>query len=60
MMTNPTRSNFQELMSGKKDSSVSNVLKDNYDVIYGKWPNKYDEVVLILDKNNEISSTVLY
>ncbi len=60
MMTNPTRSNFQELMSGKKDSSVSNVLKDNYDVIYGKWPNKYDEVVLMLDKNNEISSTVLY
>ena len=60
MMTNPTRSNFQELMSGKKDSSVSNVLKDNYDVVYGKWPNKYDEIVLILDKNNEISSTVLY
>lgn len=27
MMTNPTRSNFQELMSGKKDSSVSKVLK---------------------------------
>lgn len=60
MMTNPTRSNFQELMTGKTNNSVSNVLKDNYDVIYGKWPNEYDEVVLVLDKNNEISSTVLY
>ena len=60
MMTNTTRSNFQELMSGKKDDSVSKVLKDNYDVVYGKWPNEYDEIVLVLDKNNEISSTVLY
>ena len=32
----------------------------NYDVVYGKWPNEYDEIVLVLDKNNEISLTVLY
>ena len=28
--------------------------------MYGEWANSYDEVVLVLDKNNEISSTALY
>ena len=27
---------------------------------YGRWPEKYDEVVLVVDKNNEVSDLVLY
>ena len=31
-----------------------------YDVLYGRWPESYDEVVLIVSENNEISDLVLY
>lgn len=36
------------------------LLNSQYDVIAGKWPEKYNEVVLIIDKNNEISDYTLY
>ncbi len=36
------------------------LLKSQYDVLAGRWPDAYDEVVLVVDKNNELSDTVLY
>lgn len=61
MMTgNMNSSPFTEMLSGKNDELVSNVIKDNYKVVYGDWPKAYDEVVLVLDKNNEVSLTTLY
>ena len=36
------------------------LLKTQYNVIAGKWPTKYNEVVLIVDENNEISDYTLY
>lgn len=36
------------------------LLESQYDVIAGKWPEKYNEVVLIVGKNNEISEYTLY
>jgi putative ABC transport system permease protein len=36
------------------------LLESQYDVIAGKWPENYDELVLIVDKNNEISELSLY
>ena len=37
-----------------------NLLQSQYDVLAGKWPTKYNEVVLIVDKNNEVSDYTLY
>ena len=37
-----------------------NLLQSQYDVLAGKWPTKYNEVVLIVDENNEISDYTLY
>ena len=34
--------------------------QNQYDVIYGSWPQDYNEVVLVVDKNNEISDLTLY
>lgn len=34
--------------------------KKTYDVIEGRWPQKYNEVVLLVDKNNQISDYSLY
>lgn len=51
---------WQEMLPGENGELVNPLLKEQYDVLYGKWPEKYDEVVLIVDKNNEVSDLVLY
>ena len=49
-----------ELLTGKDGKPVNPVLEHQYDVIYGSWPNSYDEIVLVVDKNNEIDDMTLY
>ena len=34
--------------------------KQQYDIVDGRWPEKYNEVVLQVDKNNRISDYTLY
>jgi len=53
-------SNYKELLPGKGENLISQAVIDNYNLLYGQWPQAYDEVVLVLDKNNEISSSVLF
>ena len=36
------------------------LLSEQYDVVAGEWPDSYDEVVLIVDENNEVSDYSLY
>ncbi len=36
------------------------LLKSQYDLLAGNWPSKYNEVMLIVGKNNEISDYTLY
>lgn len=60
MMTQGSSNNFKELLPGTKDDLISKTITDNYDVLYGSWPRKYNELVVALDKNNEISATTLY
>ena len=61
MNTTNTQGNniFTELMSGK-DNKLSDAITGEYELVYGSWPKKYDELVLVLDKNSEVSLTVLY
>ena len=35
------------------------LLEEQYDIVTGSWPNNYNEVVLIVDKNNEISDIAI-
>ena len=53
-------SKFEELLPGTQGSLISPAVTDNYEVLYGNWPKAYNEVVLILDENNEVSTSVLY
>ena len=46
---------FQELLPGQGGSPVSQVTMDNYELAAGAWPSAYDEVLLVLDQNQEIS-----
>ena len=45
---------FSELFNNEE------MLENQYEIVAGNWPQKYNEVVLITDKNNEISDYTLY
>ena len=51
---------WEEMLPGEDGELVSSLVKDEYDVIYGSWPKEYNEVVLVVDANNEISDYCLY
>ena len=51
---------WQEMLPGENGENINPLVKSQYDVLYGHWPEKYDEVVLVVDKNNEVSDLVLY
>ena len=51
---------WQELLPGKNGDPINDLIKSQYDVIYGTLPNSYDEIVLILDENNELDDMSLY
>lgn len=50
---------WQEMLPGD-NGLVSDLVQQQYDVLYGTWPQNYDETVLIVDENNEVSDMVLY
>lgn len=52
--------NFSELMAGADGKGISQVITDSYDVLYGSWPEEYNEVILVLNENNGISAGTLY
>lgn len=63
--TSPMRSmhrtdTFAELLPGSDGKLINAVTASSYDVIHGSWPENYNEVVIVLDRNNEIPTTALY
>ena len=59
-MMGTENSYFDELLPGQGDALISTAVTEHYDLLYGSWPTAYNEIVLILDENNEIPSSVLY
>jgi len=59
MMTS-SRSLWRELLAGDDGKLVNEVIEKQYDIIYGSWPTRYDEIVLFVDENNEIDDMTLY
>ena len=51
---------FKEMLPGEDGSLINETLDKQYDVIYGSWPNSYDEIVLVVDENNEVDDMTLY
>ncbi len=45
---------WQEMLGNKE------LLDSQYDIVAGEWPDSYDEVVIVVDQNNEITDAVLY
>ena len=51
---------WQEMLPGDNGQLVSDLVQKQYDLVYGSWPTEYNEVVLVLDKNNELDDMSLY
>ncbi len=51
---------WQEMLSGENGDPINPLLKKQYDIVYGSWPNDYNEIVLVLDENNELDDMALY
>ena len=51
--------NFTELMAGADGKTVSQVITDSYELLYGVWPEEYDEILLILGEDNTIPAGTL-
>lgn len=61
MLIHAENSGFGELMPDYSDGSlVGEAVKQSYEVVYGNWPDSYDEAVLVLDAQNEINIETLY
>ena len=51
---------FWRELQGGTDSLVADSVRQDYELLYGRWPENYDEVVLIVSPQNEISDLALY
>lgn len=51
---------WQEMLPGKDGELISPLFDEQYELVYGSYPQAYNEIVLIVDENHEISDVVLY
>ncbi len=51
---------WQEMLPGENGQLVSGLVQSQYELVYGTWPDAYNEVVLVLDENNELDDMTLY
>lgn len=51
---------FDQLLPGENGEPVSDLLKEQYEVVNGRWPEKYDEAVVVLTRNNELPDIIVY
>ena len=51
---------WHELITGTNGKLINDVYDKQYELVYGSWPARYDEIVIFVDKNNEIDDLTLY
>ena len=51
---------WEELLPGEDGEYIADQVKNQYDLVYGSWPQNYDEVILFINSNNEVSDLMLY
>ena len=55
-----TRNMWQEALRGTDGELINELLYNQYDLLYGEWPDAYDEIAIVVDKNNELDDLTLY
>lgn len=58
-MSTPGMTLWTQMLPAKDGGLINPLLKDQYD-IQGQWPERYDEIVLVVDQNYELDDMTLY
>ena len=51
---------WEELLPGLDGDPVNDLIRDQYELVHGKWPEQKNEIILVLDRNNELDDLTLY
>ncbi|MCM1133427.1 MAG: ABC transporter ATP-binding protein/permease [Ruminococcus flavefaciens] len=51
---------MEEMLPQEDGTGVNDLIKNQYEVVEGRFPENYDEAVVVLTKNNEIPDFILY
>lgn len=51
---------MEEIMPEEDGTGVHEMIKSQYDLVKGEWPDSYDEVVVVLTEKNEIPDFILF
>ncbi|MBR6546603.1 MAG: FtsX-like permease family protein [Clostridia bacterium] len=51
---------WQEVLAGKDGAYVSELVKEQYELLDGDWPSSMTDVILVVDENNEVNDITLY
>ncbi len=60
MMSNQSMKLWNEMLSAKDGSLISPLLHEQYDVVTGRWPAAFNEIVLVVNENYEVEDMTLY
>ena len=55
-----SRSMWREMLPGEDGRLISPLFEKQYDLVYGAWPSRYDEVLLVVDEDGELPDLTLY
>ena len=51
-------SNYSSIFNSMVDNT--DMLSESYDIVKGRWPKKYDEMIIVLSDRNSISDLLVY
>ncbi len=62
MMNSGSVNVFQEILKSKDGDAINDLMYEQYELVEDgmRWPKNKNEIVLVVDKNNEISETFLF
>ena len=60
MMSSGRMTLWNEMLSGKDGSLISPLLKEQYNIVKGEWPDSYDEIVVVVNERYELNDLTLY
>ena len=51
---------FSEIMPGKDGELINPIVYEQYEPVAGRWPERADELILVVDRQNTVTNLTLY
>ena len=60
MMSTTGTKLWSEMLPAKDGGMISPLIKEQYNIVRGEWPNSYDEIVVVVNEKYELNDLTLY